>query len=370
MIYLDNSATSFIKPKCVKKVVSDAIENLTANPGRSGHDLATNVAQKIYETRENVKRFLGAKSYDLIFTKNCTEALNLAIFSTLKSGDHVIVSCYEHNSVLRPLNRLKNEGVEVEILWCSLADFANEFETKIKEKTKLVITTYLSNTTGEICDVFTVGKICRNHNIKYLIDGAQACGYLSINLEKINADFFAFAGHKGLLSLTGVGGLIVRNLKDLKPIILGGTGTVSGGLDLNDLSVDDFEAGTISSISIISLNSGVSYMRDNFLKILEKERFLSEKLYKNMKKIKNLEIYSPKTSTIVLFNIINNDSASVANELNEKYKICVRAGYHCAPLIHEKLKTNGAVRASLNFNNTEEEINYFCRALNEIANGK
>ena len=371
MIYFDNSATSLIKPYIVKKEVLNAIENLSANPGRSGHDLSLKVSQKIFETRENLKRFFHAENYDIAFTKNCTEAINLVLFSMLEKGDHVLCSCYEHNSVLRPLEQLKKQGVEVEILWCNLNDFSNEFESKIKPNTKLIVTTYISNVTGEICDVFSVAEKCKKHKIKYLIDAAQACGHIEINLKKIDADFLAFSGHKGLLSITGVGGLFYKNIYDLKPLIFGGTGVFSDLLNQDKIMLEDLEAGTIPSIPIISLNAGICFLIENFSKILIKEHILSEKMHKKLLKIKNLILYQQfNYSTVFLINIKNKDCGYVANELNERYKICVRSGLHCAPLIHKKLKTDGAVRISLNFNNTEEEIDYLCFALNKIANEK
>ena len=157
-VYLDNAATSFHKPIEVRKAVNFAIENLTANPGRSGHMLSQKVAEIVAETRENVLGFFGAKNYNLVFTKNCTEALNLAIFGTLKKGGHVITTCYEHNSVLRSLEHLKKHGVEVTILGCDLNKFHEEFESNIKSNTRLVITTFVSNVTGEVCDVYSVSN--------------------------------------------------------------------------------------------------------------------------------------------------------------------------------------------------------------------
>ena len=370
-VYLDNAATSFNKPKQVQIAVIDAIKNLTANPGRSGHYLSQKVAEKVFKTRENLKDFFGAKSYELIFTKNCTEALNLAIFGTLKKGDHVITTCYEHNSVLRPLEKLKNDGIEVTILDCDLGNFHEEFESKIQSNTKLIITTFISNVTGEVCDVRSVNKICKKHNLKYLIDGAQASGHIEIDLNEIECDMFAFAGHKGLLGLTGVGGLFVKNLENLSPILFGGTGTDSENLIQPTDTIEGFESGTIPSVSIISLNAGVSFLKENFLKILEKERKLSEFLYKKLKNLKNLTIFSKNSSKNVFsFNIKNFDSGTVANILNEKFNICVRAGLHCAPLIHKKNKTleSGAVRISLDFCNTYEEINYLIFALDKISN--
>lgn len=371
MIYFDNAATSFVKPQSVKKEVLKAMEMYTANPGRSGHKLAQNVALKIFDIRENVKNFFGANDYNLIFTKNCTEGLNLAIFGSLNAGDHVITTCYEHNSVLRPLFELKNKGIEVLILECDMEDLADEIEKEIKENTKLVVTNFVSNVTGEVCDVETIGNICKRNNVLYLVDGAQAAGHIEINLEKFNVDMFAFAGHKGLLSLTGVGGLFIKNGVNLKPLIFGGTGTESEKLIQPTEFPEGFESGTIPTIPIISLGAGVEFLKQNFQKIIEKEQNLCKYLHNLLKKLKFLEIYSKTSSQNVFsFNIKNLDSNYVANILNEKYNICVRSGLHCAPLIHKKLKTlnTGAVRVSIDFNNTYEEIDYFIFALKEISN--
>ena len=295
----------------------------------------------------------------------------LGNFRNAKKGDHVIASCYEHNSVLRPLEHLKNEGVEVTILDCDLQNFHESFEEKIQPNTKLIITTFVSNVTGDICDVFSVSKICKKYNLKYLIDAAQASGHCEINLEEIGADMLAFAGHKGLLSLTGAGGLFVKKLNDLRPIIYGGTGTESENLMQPTDTIEGFEAGTISTISILSLNAGVNFLRKNFSKIIEKEHKLSEYLHKNLQNLDFLTLFSKNTSQNVFsFNIKNLDSGTVANALNEQYHICVRAGLHCAPLVHKKNGTlnDGAVRVSVDFNNSFAEIDYLIYALKEIAN--
>ncbi|MCQ2564665.1 MAG: aminotransferase class V-fold PLP-dependent enzyme, partial [Clostridia bacterium] len=183
MIYLDNAATSFVKPKIVKQAVTQALDTLTANPGRSGHFLSQNIAQRVFETREKLKKFFNAPNHEVVFTKNCTEALNLALRGFLKSGDHVITTCYEHNSVLRTLKSMEQDGVEVTILDCDLKDFAHVFEREIKPNTTLVVTTFVSNVTGEITDVKNVGKLCKKHGINYLVDGAQACGHLDVDLQ-------------------------------------------------------------------------------------------------------------------------------------------------------------------------------------------
>ena len=367
MIYLDNAATSLNKPKQVKKSVVEAME-ISANPGRSGHTLSQNMAGIVFETREILKEFFNAKNFEVVFTKNCTEALNLAILGILKSGDHVITTCYEHNSVLRPLEHLKSIGVEVSILDCDLDKLPDLIEGEIKENTKMIITTSVSNVNGEKCDLERVGEICERHNIIYLVDGAQGCGHVDIDIEKMKISLLAFAGHKGLLAVTGVGGLIVSNNIKLKPICFGGTGTNSESLIQPDIVPEGLESGTLPTIPIVSLKSGVEFLIKNFKKIKKIEQNLTKKLYFELKKLNFLEIYSKSDClNVVTFNIKNQDSMVVANMLND-YGICVRAGLHCAPLIHKKLGTieQGAVRVSLDFSNTEKEIDYLVFALKEI----
>ena len=369
MIYFDNAATSLYKPAHVKRAVMDAMEKYTANPGRSGHIKSMEVAEKIYDTREAVKEFFNGSNHEVIFTKNCTEALNLAISGLLKSGDHIIASCYEHNSVLRVLEHLKSIGVEVSIISSDLYEFADNLEREIKENTKMVICTMVSNVTGEYSNSEKIGKICKLYKLIYLADGAQASGHMLVDLKKSNIDMFAFAGHKGLLSITGVGGLMVKNGIELNPLMFGGTGTDSENLIQPKAIPEGYESGTIPSIPIISLGAGIEYINKNFLKIIEKEEDLSKYLYYSLKKLNFLTIYSKfDTKNVVSFNMENIDSSYLADVLNEKYNICVRAGLHCAPLIHKKLKTTktGAVRVSIDFNNEYLEIDKLVLALKTI----
>ena len=369
MIYFDNAATSFIKPKEVKNAVIEALNKFTANPGRSGHKLSQIVADNIFETREVLKRFFNADNYSVVFTKNCTEALNLAILGSLKSGDHVITTCYEHNSVLRPLEYLKEKGVTVTILDCDLENVYEEIEQHILPNTRLVITTMVSNVTGEVCNVKEVSRICKRHNLLYLVDGAQACGHIQIDMGNLDVDMFTFAGHKGLLSLTGVGGLLIKNGIKLQPILFGGTGTNSESLIQPTDDIEGYESGTLPSISILSLKAGVEFLNKNFIQILKKESVLNEYLYKKLKNLKFLTNFSINSSkNVYSFNVLNYSSTEVANYLNEEFGICVRAGLHCAPLVHKKLGTleSGAVRVSIDYNNTFEEIDYLIFALNKI----
>ena len=369
MIYFDNAATSLLKPYSVKRAVIDALDNYTANPGRSGHFRSMMVAEKIFDTREILKHFFNANDYEVIFTKNCTEALNLAILGTLKEKDHIIVSCYEHNSVLRTLEHLKKDGIEVTIIYSDLNDFSNHLEESIKVNTKMVICTMVSNVTGESSDVESIGNFCQKHKLIYLADGAQASGHIKIDLTNSNIDLFCFAGHKGLMSITGVGGLVVKKGIKLSPIMFGGTGTESENLNQPDAIPEGFEAGTLPSIPIISLKAGVEFLEKNFSKIIEKEEKLTNYLYNSLKNLKFLTIYSKDDSkNVISFNMKNLDSSYLADLLDEKFQICVRAGLHCAPLIHKKLDTinTGTVRVSLDYNNRFEEIDRLVYALKSI----
>lgn len=371
MIYFDNSATSFYKPNKVKQAVNKALNFLTANPGRSGHQLSTSVGEMVFDTREIIKSFFHAPNHQVVFTKNCTEALNLAIFGLLENGDHVVTTCYEHNSVLRALEQLKEKGVKITILDCELNEVDKKLADTLTPKTKLVIATGMSNVTGQSPNLDEIGKICKENHVLFLVDGAQSSGHMKIDLERSNIDMYAFAGHKGLCAITGVGGLLVKNEIKLNPILFGGTGTESENLKQPTDLPEGLEAGTLPTIPIASLKAGTEFMLENFDKILKVEQYLTEYMYQQLVKIKKIKFYSTiESKNVFSFNVVGLDSGAVADILNQKYKICVRSGLHCAPLIHKKLGSlqTGAVRASIDFNNTIQEIDYFIKAIKEIAN--
>lgn len=370
MIYFDNAATSFYKPKMVKDAVNKALNFYTANPGRSGHRPAQEVAMRCFETREVTKEFFNADRYNLIFTKNCTEALNLAIFGCLEEGDHVITTIYEHNSVLRPLYHLKeNKIIELTIIDSKVEDLPEEIEKSIITNTKLIVTTHSSNVTGEIVDIKKISHICKKYNILYLIDGAQSSGHMKVNLSDIDADMFAFAGHKGLLSTTGVGGLLIKSDMELKPMIFGGTGTDSESLVQPKDFPEGYESGTIATLPIISLYAGITYLEKNLDIIIRRENELSKYAYEELSKLNFLDKYFNKNSKNVFsFNIKNIDSSTVSNILDDQFNICTRPGLHCAPFIHQHFKTTetGAVRVSLDYNNNFAEIDKLVYALKRI----
>lgn len=363
MIYLDNGATSLIKPKEVVDAVADAVKNLTANAGRGGYKLAQNVAIKMVETRENCEQFFG--DYRCIFTPSCSFALNLAIRGVACSGMHILTTYLEHNSVLRTLEYLRKNNI---ITYTILHDLSEKNVIKnINRNTKMIITTHISNVTGERVDIKMFRKICKNFNLIYLVDTAQGAGHID---DHIDADMIAFAGHKGFKSLIGIGGLLIGPNIKLNPVFFGGTGTSSLDLVQPHSMVEDFEIGSQSGVLISALNAGINYTKDNLAEIVAKEKFLTGYLINKLNDLDFLErFYNPQNChSVVSFNIKNVDSSLVGDILNEEYDICVRTGFHCAPLVHIHNGTTdrGMVRASINEYTTCQEIDCLVGAIKDI----
>ena len=259
MIYLDNGATTYYKPLEVKQAVINAMNLYTANAGRGAHKLAQISAEKVYEVREKVLSFFGASNHNCIFTSGCTSALNLAILGSMRFGGHIITTYLEHNSVLRPLEHLKELG-KIEYTVLDDCDI-NSFENAIQPNTYMIITTQASNVTGERLNVKQINKVCKKYGLLHLVDTAQGAGHVFEDLNDI--DMIAFAGHKGLYGLGGVGGLVVKNGVELKPIMFGGTGTASESLTQPVGVPEGFEVGTVANIPIISLGAGIDYVVKN-----------------------------------------------------------------------------------------------------------
>ena len=365
MIYLDNAATSYYKPYEVKRVVNMALNLYTANAGRGGYKLANMCAEKIYEVREKVLKLFNANNHTCIFTSGCSSALNLAILGTVQQGGHIVVSFLEHNSILRPLEYLKSTGKIDYTVVESVNE--NDFEKAIKPNTYMIITTQVSNVTGQRLNIQSINNICKKYKILHLVDTAQGAGHIFEDLNCV--DMIAFAGHKGLLGIGGVGGLIVSNNVALKPIMFGGTGTFSESLIQPTDKPEGFEVGTMPIIPIISLSAGIDYLVNNKQYILQKEQKLNQYL---MEKLEELDFIIPYFSLgsigVYSFNIKGLDSSFVSDILNERFNICTRSGLHCAPLVHKHLGTQniGAVRVSINFDNSFNDINQLVLALKKI----
>lgn len=377
MIYFDNGATSFPKPKLVYDEIFSAMTEYGANPGRSGHEMAMKTNRKIYKARRSLAKLFNIKNpMDIVLTFNCTSALNLGIKGFLKEGDHVITTSMEHNSVLRPIVYLEKKGITNTIV---MADSYGRVDPEdirkaIRPETRLIVSTHMSNLTGTIIDIEEIGKIALENNIKFLVDGAQSAGAFDIDVEKMNIDMLAFPGHKSLLGPQGTGGLYIREGIVLEEIYQGGTGSLSDTLIQPDILPDKYESGTPNGPGLIGLGAGVEYILSQGIEnIRKKEMELTKYFIEEIDKIENIRIYGPKDISergpVVPINLTNKDSSELAFILDDKYNIGVRPGLHCAPMAHKTIGTfeTGAVRFSFGYENTFEELDLAIRALREIS---
>lgn len=377
MIYFDNAATTFPKPEIVYEKTMEAMREYGANPGRGGHKMALKANRGIFETRNTIaKLFNIGNPMRVIFTASCTESLNLAIKGVLEEGDHVITTSIEHNSVLRPITHLEKSGVENTIVDANSKGEVDpaDIEAAIKENTKLIVTTHISNLIGSIVPIEEIGEIAKKHNILYLVDAAQSAGVYHIDVEKVGIDMLAFPGHKGLLGPQGTGGLYIKEGLELSEILQGGTGSASESLVQPEILPDRYEAGTHNGAGIIGLRTGVEYILDRGTEdIRAYEEKLTNHFLDGIKDIEELEIYGPldtrKQAAVVALNFKGIDSSEIAFILDEKYDIAVRSGLHCAPLAHKTIGSldQGAVRFSFGIFNTIEEVDKGIKALREIS---
>lgn len=375
MIYFDNAATTFPKPQVVYDKIMDAMINYGANPGRSGHKLALKTSREVFETRQLLSKFFNTGNpMNIIFTFNCTESLNIGIKGILKSGDHVITTSMEHNSVLRPIKNLETIGVESTIIDANPQGLIDPFdiENAIKPNTKLIATTHISNLVGSITPIEEIGAIAKKYGIYYLVDAAQSAGVYDIDVKKMNIDILAFPGHKGLLGPQGTGGLYINDRLDIDSIFQGGTGSESSSMIQPDTWPDKFESGTVNAPGVIGLGAGIKYIMEKGIEnIRHHEEELTGYFIEEIKNIKGIKLYGPlinRQGPVVSLNIKDIDSSEISYILDNEYNIAVRPGLHCAPLGHKTIGTlnQGTVRFSFGIFNTYEEIEIAVKALKDI----
>ena len=374
-IYLDNAATSHPKPEAVSQAVLRAMTEYNANPGRSGHAAALTAARKVLETRERLADLLNAPDpMSVIHCFNCTDALNLAIKGSLRSGDHVIATRLEHNSVLRPLCALAaRRRIRLTLLPPRQDGFIEpaDVRTAIEPATALIVCTHASNVTGAIQPVAAIGAIAAERGIRFLIDGAQVLGALPVDVQALKCDLYAFPGHKSLLGPQGTGGLYIRPGIDLFPFREGGTGSSSECLLQPEELPERYESGTVNLPGIAGLCEGCAYVSRHLSAIMMHERELTAALYEGLSTISGVTLYSPREEAaragIVSFNVGDLSSSQTADALAAK-DIAVRSGLHCAPEAHRFLGTlqRGAVRASVGHANTFEEIEALVAAVRSL----
>lgn len=381
MIYFDNGATTFPKPRSVVNAVERTLRCYGANPGRSGHNMSVKASEIVYNCRENVAKLFNAESPEkIIFTLNCTAALNYVIKGLLKEGDHAVISSLEHNAVVRPLEHLKDKGVEY-----SIADYSpddeqtiDNFRHAIRPNTKLVICTHASNVFGVRLPVERIGALCRIHGVLFCVDAAQTAGVVPISLKDNCIDYLCTAGHKGLYGPMGTGILAVNSEILPESIIQGGTGSFSSQRKQPLLLPDRYESGTPNLPGIAGLNEGIKFVMNKKENKIEKyEKSLAIYLYNRLKRIKGVRLYtdSPekcKCVPVISFNVDGFDSEEIAEILDKRFNISVRAGLHCAPLAHEFFKTEdcGTVRAVLSVFSNIEQTDYLASSITEIIKYK
>jgi cysteine desulfurase family protein len=374
MIYLDNAATMYPRPDCVKDAIIWALDH-TGNPGRSSHPAAFAGDQVLTGTREALAQFFHVDTPErIVFAHNTTDALNTAFYSFLTPRSHVVTTVLEHNSVLRPLYHLqKLRQIDLTILSPDSDGIIqpDHVQSAIGDRTSLVAVTHVSNVTGAIEPVADIVKVCRRKGVACLIDGAQAAGHMPVDLSQIDPDFYAFAGHKGLCGPQGTGGLYVSPRVCPAPFKCGGTGVMTFSHEMPDDFPEHLEAGTQNVHGLNGLQAGVRFlMQQDTNAIHAHETQLANKLIDALCDMDCI-LYVPRDpahrSGVVSFNLGNLESTQVGDALAQR-GICVRAGFHCAPLLHEAMqtKTRGAVRVSFSLFNTQQDVDALLDALREI----
>ncbi len=377
MIYLDNSATTYPKPLSVINAVNDSLRYFSANPGRSGHTMSLKTAQKVFECRSAVCRLFNIKDESkVIFTPSCTQALNTVIKGVLKPGDHCVISNLEHNSVLRPLEKLKSQNITYSVAEVFEKDddkTVDSFRKCLNERTKLVVCTHASNVFGIRLPVERICAMCHNYGVLFCLDAAQSAGVFDIDLEKDHYDYVCCAGHKGLYGPMGVGVLVINNEFLPDSLIEGGTGSESQNLSQPDFTPDKFESGTLNVIGICGLKKGIEVVLDKTpMMISNTEMAHIRMLYSRLSKMQKIKLYTEMPTLeyyapVLSFNVDAKSSEEVASFLN-KHSIAVRAGLHCAPLAHKCKNTLdiGTVRVSPSMFTRESDVDFLVKVLKKL----
>ena len=377
MIYLDNAATTMMKPPCVVRAVTEALTSL-GNASRGAHEGALNSNRLLYRTRKKLADFFGCpRSEQVVFTNNSTEALNIAICGTVRRGEHVITTVLEHNSVLRPLYRLERErGVQLSLVQADRLGRidCSDFERLIQPNTRAIVCTHASNLTGNVLDIDRIGKIAAARGLLFIVDASQTAGATPIHMAKSGISLLCFTGHKSMMGPQGTGGLCINGDIDVEPLKVGGTG-VQSYLETQPREYPTrLEAGTLNGHGIAGLSAAADFIVQTGIGAIRAHEIgLARRFYEGVVSIPGVRVYGDFSGwnrcPIVSLNVGEADSALVCDALARDYGIATRAGAHCAPLMHRALGTEkqGAVRFSFGFFNTEAETDAAIGAVREIA---
>jgi len=379
-VYLDNAATSWPKPPGVADSMHHFIDEIGANPGRSGHRMSIQAAHVVYSARAAIAELFGVSDpLKVIFGINITDGINLALHGLLKPGDHVVTSSMEHNAVMRPLNDLLQKGVTYTRVPCSLDGTLNPalLEQAIQPNTKIVALNHASNVCGTLLPIHAVGEITRNKGLLYLVDTAQSAGTVPIDMETDYIDMLAFTGHKSLYGPMGTGGIILGSRvdpADLSPIKQGGTGSRSEREVQPEFCPDRYESGTANAVGLAGLLSALEWLKEQgIIAIQSHKETLCAQLIEGLMNINGVTLYGPKKASLqtatIGFNVNGMEPSTVGLRLDEEFNILCRVGLHCAPAAHQTLGTfpHGCVRFGLGVFNASDDIEQALSAVEKLA---
>lgn len=376
-IYFDHAATSWPKPAGVREALDEYFGEGGGNPGRSGHRMSIAASRIVEQARDNLAELFNIENPgQIVFTKNATEALNIAIRGILQPGDHAITSSIEHNSVMRPLRYLEAQGVEVTVVQCDANGILDpdEVAQSIKPNTRLLVTLHGSNVMGTLLPIKELAALARSKGIPYLIDASQTAGAIPIDVKALGLDLLAFTGHKGLLGLTGTGGIYIREGLSVNTLMQGGTGSDSDKEIQPEFMPDIHESGTLNVAGLAGLAAGVRYLlKKGVGHVSAHEQSLVARFISGVNDISGITLYGPpeinQQCGVISFNLEGLISSEVGLLLDQKYTIMSRVGLHCAPGAHRTLGTlpTGTVRFSFGDSNTLEEVDTSLAALAEIS---
>lgn len=378
MIYLDNAATSFPKPRRVVEEQMRCMQIYGGNPGRGSHALALAAAEKIYECREELASLFGCSNPEnVIFTMNTTMALNTAIKGLLRRGDHVLISDMEHNAVFRPIYKLARDGIITYDVFETFPTNPNRTTEmiiasileQIRPTTRMLICAHASNICSATLPLKKIGAFCRKKGILFVVDAAQSAGHLPIDMKEMQISALCAPGHKGLWGPQGCGFLIFGDGVVADTLMEGGSGYNSLEGNMPEDAPERYEAGTLPTPAIAGLLEGVREIQKIGLEeIHSHESMLTKMLCERLGEWPQITLYAPHhKGSVLLFSITNLSADRVGAFLNER-GFCVRTGFHCAALAHATLGTppSGAIRVSPSFFNTAPQINAFCDAVKAL----
>jgi cysteine desulfurase / selenocysteine lyase len=374
-VYLDNAATTYPKPEVVYRVMDEFAREVGGSAGRSGHRRAVETGRMVYSAREALASATGTPDpLRVVFTRNATEAINLAIWGTVRPGSHVVTTSMEHNSVMRPLEAARGQGVEYTVVRCA-ADgslTSRDIEAAIRPETALVVMTHASNVTGTIMPVEEVAAMTSRKGVKLLVDAAQTVGRLPVDVS-VGIDMLAFSGHKELFGPQGTGALCVGEGTGLTPLVYGGTGSRSSELKQPDELPERFESGTLNAHGIAGLGAGVRFVSGVGIDEIRKhEVALILRLVEGLSGLRGVTIHGPADVSsrigIVPVTVDGITAPEAAKELDARFGIATRAGLHCAPCAHETIGTleTGALRISMSYMNEADDIDYLLESLGRV----